>query len=1742
MGVKKRGLTFGIVLILLFISLTVVLGVIPSGVPGARPPEPPVPGPKYHDNTLQADYYYALQFTGTDPGECNANDGVGSLASPIPPGFTQAEHDNFLATSYFGYCPWKNLPLAQRKGCYFLSCEYNSRAEPLPFDYAGWYIPPGANSIIYSGKGTARVIFFQDNDDEAEKWSFPKFFNRPAIQEMIAQPGSSYHPSYETDQEAMCFFNHYDLIPEDSYACIESEGEFRWYACNEQTLGKMIRAPVRYDENGNPNYPDEAGKAYFCERNPLGGVMWNHRFLKCTDPGINCEQDRDVCESAKDDGGNGFDHIETQNGGVCCGNNGNTDLGDIQSDTNGNRYLCVNVDEAIGTNEEAGAPRTVRDTLVKKDLCDHKSWCWLKDFDEAFQIQTIKKQNNPYDVVSNGKEWVECTEGATTLTKPIFSNPNLRESYEQRSNRFYCYQKNSGLEWAECGFYKSAGSDEGDPYTNVNNYEFANIDQAKRRLVGDSLFRLPYPEAFPEPFDFTGYDQLEFLVKITPKGDDSVKPPFNVQLTIYGPEDENRIPLEYYRNIVLGEASNGVFNKDNDGQWGVDKWVHVQVDIPSNLFGVHGIVIEGIPRELVNVEVKNVYLSKKGRLTPLCSGEKSIETNSWLSDIDHYDLSTPAISGGDLCTAIYGSEAWLRNTDQTDRMCCGDDKAEYSAFGQEKACWNSQVLEKDKTAGNVEATISYKSKIIPIVNDPISFDLNFLVEPLDEERETVDYILCGYSVGHENLDCDGQQDPEIQNNNDHARLIWNNLNPILTNSVSINFGTQPIGPNDAPVPIKGWLELYSFGTKVADVAVPIKELLGRAVIPLSVIDKIIFDSNVRYKEGLPFSDFGYSPFRFGMLPTGEQTIVIHDLMVTPGLLTVMTYDQIKKILDGTIANTLDYRFSVTSSDQNVDVSFSPGSDTVTLQDIRQNGPVWVVAKMKHSVPGEPELRDSFNVPFTYPCLSSECLYPLPGFPPYTIMNEHPELYDLYFVTGPRQEDERLIVGEQTFDVPADKTAMLKAKRVPQQVLFTENKFFGCQAPEYITTDEKISALGNQFDNQQYCSTKPTDSPTYFCSPREGDRINSWSTQAVPLYSYNPDERKVTEKQACDPLNPDEVCVDNVAVVPAAQRTEQKGAIPGKNLIQNPLFEGSTLSGWTWEDGKKVIKDNGITVDNGLITTARVVDWNAEILQPISIVSNPISIKPDQTYFFSVNGLTCHPQLILFPKQEGRREPELQNDEISQQHYLQFAGEYSFFQVKLEGLCSEPFLVYMSSPSPIGRNLRFKFNTLQGEGTEELNGLACCPSGSCWNGFTCVNNMATSTFQVENVDGTVEYRCIDGNWKSPTELKDWQDKSSGYCPQPSQCFVFGNNNPQVIGNQEFNTQGVVNAEYAAGITPEGAEPLNFAGATQQFYTDGTVPTCLNSGEYLLDNYCDNGEWSSRTKLLAGTLAEFAERQNDYVLYCSGYDETLVDQSQNNVVTGTVGAKQICFEGLHKGPTHPTGYLVSPKENLCVNNFCVLKYKDGRNERTAFGVSLNTGLESQESRTFMEQGLGIPSQSCPSDAPDQFVQCGNAKVWYHKKLNVVIFDKEGIALNGNVIDRIVEFVRNLFGLSDEEKTKLGGGIPIRDFINQPGPVRTLLVLQEGDKAIRGVKETRGASRSVEVSQPEKELLTLEYENFDTDLCQYIDNARSEAAGVRQQEGIVCTKENDIQKVKAIADTDFWWPKLTGSLRVGEEVPEE
>ena len=152
------------------------------------------------------------------------------------------------------------------------------------------------------------------------------------------------------------------------------------------------------------------------------------------------------------------------------------------------------------------------------------------------------------------------------------------------------------------------------------------------------------------------------------------------------------------------------------------------------------------------------------------------------------------------------------------------------------------------------------------------------------------------------------------------------------------------------------------------------------------------------------------------------------------------------------------------------------------------------------------------------------------------------------------------------------------------------------------------------------------------------------------------------------------------------------------------------------------------------------------------------------------------------------------------------------------------------------------------------GVACCPDSFCWNGYACVEPMSDKTTLTEHIADGRDYRCIDGQWKKAVFKFDWNNQKWGFCPQEDQCFVISS------GEEKYTTKD-----------------LNY---------EGKFPICVGNSEYIFDNYCQKGNWTSRTKFVATKLLEVAEN-NEFVLYCSPYNDTLLDlENKQNYLGGDV----------------------------------------------------------------------------------------------------------------------------------------------------------------------------------------------------------------------------------------------------------------
>ena len=247
------------------------------------------------------------------------------------------------------------------------------------------------------------------------------------------------------------------------------------------------------------------------------------------------------------------------------------------------------------------------------------------------------------------------------------------------------------------------------------------------------------------------------------------------------------------------------------------------------------------------------------------------------------------------------------------------------------------------------------------------------------------------------------------------------------------------------------------------------------------------------------------------------------------------------------------------------------------------------------------------------------------------------------------------------------------------------------------------------------------------------------------------------------------------------------------------------------------------------------------------------------------------------------------------------------------------------------------------------------------------------------------------------------------------------------------------------------------------------------------------------------------------------------------TGPAAGLATCFNTIQD----PEGRrLVSDEENTCINNVCVLKFKQGGEFKVAFATTVNKDILKEDSFLF---ALNIPqnrlNQLCTGTG--DFVKCDltglniPGDLWYSNTLNATIYGKQGIQITPTMVDRILNWLARFVGVQSELSDESA-------FISRAQNFRDVYVLSIGDKKVRALKEVLSA---------DKQTLMAEYQNFNTPVCDYVKNiaipAEAQTEILEQlsgQQKIICSgNATGIQRVEAIAGLDFFWPQLTGRMRV-------
>ena len=346
---------------------------------------------------------------------------------------------------------------------------------------------------------------------------------------------------------------------------------------------------------------------------------------------------------------------------------------------------------------------------------------------------------------------------------------------------------------------------------------------------------------------------------------------------------------------------------------------------------------------------------------------------------------------------------------------------------------------------------------------------------------------------------------------------------------------------------------------------------------------------------------------------------------------------------------------------------------------------------------------------------------------------------------------------------------------------------------------------------------------------------------------------------------------------------------------------------------------------------------------------------------------------------------------------------------------------------------------------------CCAATECWDGQACIENQKNKPLSGVLGNG---YRCIDGEWKQMTQKCTPEGSACGYCPEETQCLL----NP--LGNSS-NSQ------------------------------------CINSSEYSNDDYCENGQWSSRTKLVALKLLSL--RSADYILFCDNKENTL---NNLNYLTNSGQAAAAVLTSLQ------------------TNNFCVLK----NNNQIIIGTSINKPLENVTGGFNI---LGVTS--CPNAKEDgNYYSCDSSNnVWYNKQLKSFIYSSTPVALTSaqeptsyltSIIKSIIDAIKRLIINPPFDES----------YVNSIKKFDKIYLAQQGGKSIRGALEGNNIKNAV-----------LEYNSFDMDICAYIISFNS--AQQFTLSGVSCAREVTNYYVLAQGskltslDPESIWPDLTSKLRI-------
>lgn len=191
-----------------------------------------------------------------------------------------------------------------------------------------------------------------------------------------------------------------------------------------------------------------------------------------------------------------------------------------------------------------------------------------------------------------------------------------------------------------------------------------------------------------------------------------------------------------------------------------------------------------------------------------------------------------------------------------------------------------------------------------------------------------------------------------------------------------------------------------------------------------------------------------------------------------------------------------------------------------------------------------------------------------------------------------------------------------------------------------------------------------------------------------------------------------------------------------------------------------------------------------------------------------------------------------------------------------------------------------------------------------------------------------------------------------------------------------------------------------------------PKCITSGQYILDYYCNNGQWTTRTAIVATALLELKTEISDtsnYRLFCGSHEDTI--NRMDVEIKNRLGIEylQNCELGAGAQQLKP-----------CVNNICVLETETPQGTKTAIGTSFNQPVKSDKG--FLA-ALDLPTDACDNVGANNIELCspektGTATVYLDNVFNTIYYITPKITNIPLIVGAISQ---KLTQKKDEFKTK-------------------------------------------------------------------------------------------------------------------------